>query len=231
MNKLIRYALTCVLLTALAIPALAQRPDAQKPVNDEGDVPEGWQVRLDRPNPDAVIGADKEKADIFFVNMTPGWHVTTGPAGIFYHPESTAEGTFRAETTIHLFDPGDRREAFGIFLGGQNLDADNQSYLYFLLRKNGEFLIKHRAGSETHVIQNWTAHDAIVAYGADTEGPVANTLTVEVSDGTVSFSVNGTEVASQSSDDLQTDGVVGLRINHALNVHVADLKVEGGSGS
>ena len=222
----LRSLLICLLLIGISLPVSAQRPDAQKPVNGDNEVPEGWQVRLDRPNPDAVVSADKDAADIWFVNMTPGWHVTTGPAAILYHPESTAEGTYRAETAIHLFDPGDRREAFGFFIGGQNLDADNQSYIYFLLRKTGEFLIKHRTGSETHVIQNWTAHDAVLKYEGDTEGPVQNVLAVNVGEDEVQFFVNGEQVASQPRSAIQSDGIVGLRINHALNVHVADLKVE-----
>ena len=196
------------------------------PDGDNLAVPSSWVIRLDRPNPDAVIGADAETADIFFVNMTPGWHVTTGPAGIFYHPASTAEGTYRAEALIHLFDPNGRNEAFGLFLGGQDLDGDAIAYDYFLLRNSGEFLVKRRAGTETETLHAWTAHDAIETFGDDAAGPVANRLAVEVGAETVAFFVNGQEVATLPRADVHTDGVVGLRINHALNLHVEDFKVE-----
>jgi hypothetical protein len=162
--------------------------------------------------------------------MTPGWHVTTGPAAILYHPASTGEGAYRASTEIHLFDPGDRREAYGLFVGGKDLEADHQSYLYFVLRNSGEFLVKRRAGAETHVVQDWTAHPAVVKYTAGAGASVKNALAVEVGDETVRFFVNGQEVASHPRAGLQTDGVVGLRVNHHLNLHVSDLKVEPAGG-
>ncbi len=201
------------------------QPDPATPDGENLMVPESWQVRLDRPDPDVMIGADGESADIFFVNMTPGWHITTGPAAIFYHPELMAEGSYTLEAIIHLFDPGDRREGYGVFMGGQDLDGDEMMYDYFLLRNSGEFLLKRRSGSETPIIQDWTANDAINTFGADTESSVENHLRVDVHEETVTFSVNGTEVASASRDQVMVDGVAGLRINHALNVHVSELKV------
>ena len=218
-----RFLLTATILF-LPLAAIAQM-DPATPDGEDLGTPETWKVRLDRPDPEAVIGADSDSADVFFVNMTPGWHITTGPAGIFYHPDAVAESNYTLEATIHLFDPGERREAYGVFMGGQNLEGDDISYDYFLLRNTGETLIKRRTGAETSVIRDWTASEAVGTFGPDTESSVKNHLQVDVGDDTVTFSVNGTEVASTPRDQVMTDGVVGLRINHALNVHVSDLKV------
>ncbi len=188
-------------------------------------VPESWKVRLDRPNPELVVGADQDSVDIFFVNMTPGWHITTGPAAIFYHPDLVASGGYTLESTIHLFDPGERREAYGVFLGGQKLEDDEIKYDYFLLRNSGEFLIKRRTGSETSIIQDWTASQSINVFGPETEGSVKNHLRIDALEDMVAFSINGIEVASFSRDQMMIDGTVGLRINHALNVHISDLMV------
>jgi len=188
-------------------------------------VPESWKVRLDHSNPDAMIGSDPDSVDIYFVNMTPGWHITTGPAAIFYHPDLMADGNYTLESTFHLFDPDDRREAYGVFMGGQNLESDDIMYDYFLLRNSGEFLIKRRTGSETSLIQDWTVNDSILEFGPETESSVENHFRVDVLKDTVTFSVNGVEVARESRDRVMTDGIAGLRINHALNVHVSDLKV------
>ncbi len=38
--------------------------------------------------------------------------------------------------------------------------------------------------------------------------------------------VNSTEVASVPRADLPADGIVGLRVNHALNLHIDDFSVE-----
>jgi hypothetical protein len=157
--------------------------------------------------------------------MTPGWHITTGPSAIFVHPASTASGEYEAMTDIHLFDPGERREAFGLVLGGQNLDTDSLSYDYFLIRNSKEFLIKRRTGSETAVIQDWTPSDAIVPYDDPTQSSVLNQLKVQVGADSVTFFINESEVAALPREQMHTDGVVGLRVNHALNLHVSDLAV------
>lgn len=206
--------------------AVAQRPDPKQPENENLAVPASWTIRLDEPDTSAVIGADADSADIFFVNMVPGWHITTGPAGIFYHPESTASGKYKASTKIHLFDPNGRNEAFGIFLGGQNLDHPDQSYIYFLLRNSGEYLIKKRDGNNTSILADWTNASSMITFDDASKSSVVNTLSVEVWDTELHFFVNGKQVHSLPKDELNTDGIVGLRINHALNIHVEDLKVE-----
>jgi len=222
-------SLFLIVLTFLTVPAMAQRPDPATPDGENMNVPKTWKVRLDQgghgaDGHQAAIGADPETADIYFVNMTPGWHITTKPAAIFYHPASTAEGAYRAETVIHLFDPQGRNEAFGLFIGGKDLEGADQTYDYFVIRNSGEFLIKRRTGSETSVIKNWTKHDAIRRFEAGSTS-VPNTLAVEVGANDVGFFINGEEVARLPKPEVQTDGIVGLRINHRLNVHVEDLAV------
>lgn len=221
-----RTAFTLLISVFLVLPILAQdRPSPQNPEGEEGATPPSWEVRLDKPMDDVVIGSDKETADIWFVNMTPGWHITTGPAAILYHPANTGSGAYNVTAKIHLFDPGERREAYGVFFGGQGLDDEHIQYDYFLLRNTGEFLIKRRTGAETSLIQDWTAHEAIQIYGPDSGSSVENNLGVDLMAEEVVFSVNGAEVARMPRADLQTDGIAGLRINHALNVHVSDLAV------
>ncbi len=224
--KCLLFVFALFLATSTSFGQDLPAPDPQNPVGENLDVPADWVVRLDKPKDDFVLHANKDSTDIWFVTMTPGWHITSGPAAIYYHPASTAAGNYTASSTIHLFDPEGRNEAYGLFFGGENLDADNQSYLYFLLRNDRSFLVKHRGGSETHVIVPWTKSDAVVAYKPG-ESSVKNDLSVVVTDDSVAFVVNGTTVHEMAKGDMVTDGVVGLRINHGLNVHVSDLKVTG----
>lgn len=199
-------------------------PDPQNPEGENLQVPENWVVRVDRGR-DATISADKQDADIWFVNMVPGWHITSGPAAIYYHPASNAEGTYRAESVIHLFEPSRNREAFGIFVGGNNLENENQSYLYFLLRNTGEFLVKRRTGDDTEVVKNWSSAPSMVRWTPDAGESVKNTLAVVVGESEVSFLVNGEQVHTAPRGQLDTDGMVGLRVNHGLNLHISDLSV------
>lgn len=203
---------------------MAQKPDPKVPQGENLKVPEGWEVRLDHADHEATIGDDAETADIFFVNMTPGWHVTTGPAAIFYHPANTVEGDFTVKVKLHLFNPNGRnREGYGIFIGGEDLDNEEQEYLYFLIRNTGDYLIKERDEDETETIKGWTASDAIVKYTDESESSVENNLEIKVSGDTLTFVINGTEVASLTDDEFDTDGIFGLRVNHSVNLHVEDL--------
>lgn len=223
MKVLIQSTVLALLCSSFA---LAQnRPDPDVPQGENLEVPEGWEIRLDRNMEDVVIGSDPKSSDIYFVNMTPGWHITSGPAGIYYHPSNTASGEYEVSSVLHLFDPGERnREAYGIFVGGNNLDNDNQSYLYFLIRNTGEFLIKKRMGSDTEVIQNWTSDKSINIYKNEQEDSSAqNTLNISVTDSNITFHINDSKVASVPADNYPTGGLYGLRVNHSINLHISDL--------
>jgi hypothetical protein len=218
----------CLALAAVMVMTAAaaqeRAPDPKTPQGKNLEVPVGWTVRPDSGQP--VVGKDKS-ADILFVNMTPGWHVTTGPAAILYHPSSIGRGNYRLDAKIHFFTPeSGHLEGYGVFFGGADLAGADQTYGYFLLRNDGAFLIKKRRGETTELVRDWTPSDAIVvlkpAPGVDS---VVNTLAVEARAESVVFSINGREVATVPRSALPVDGVAGLRINHHVNVHVADLAV------
>lgn len=235
MKRLLLYTVI-VALTGLVAIGCTSDDTSQEPMETEssatlgggedGEVPENWQVRLDNPEADATIGSDPDSADIFFVNMVPGMHITSGPAAIYWDSANTVSGDFRVSSTLHLFDPGELREAFGVFFGGRNLESEEQAYTYFLLRNGNQFLIKQRMGSETRTLVDWTDTDAMVSYTDTTESSVPNTLAVERSGDTLTFLVNGTQVHAMEPGDIVTDGVAGLRINHRLNVHIESFEAE-----
>lgn len=208
-----RPPLALVLCSTLALGGVATPASAQNL-----ERPDDWMTRFDD---DGASEADLE----MFVEMPPGWHVTTGPAGIFWSPSNTVSGDFRAELEVFLFDPEGRREAFGIFVGGRSLQEADQEYTYFLVRDGGQYIIKRREGRDAPTVRPWTNHAAIRAYadrGDDVS--VKNVLAVEARGDTVRFLVNDTEVASLPRDELSVDGVFGFRVNHALNVHVSRLE-------
>jgi hypothetical protein len=198
------------LFAAVAVPAAAQ----------DFERPEGWKVRFDR--------SGSTEADLeMFVEMPPGWHITTGPSGIFWDPALTASGRFRIEMEVFLFDPGTRREAFGLFFGGTDLEGPDQAYTYFLIRNGGESIIKQRQGAETPTLQPWTANDAILSFADRGEdASVRNVLAVDCGANACDFFVNDEEVGSVPRLSLATDGTVGIRVNHALNLHISRLDVE-----
>jgi hypothetical protein len=181
--------------------------------------PGGWSVRFDQP------GASEEDLRMF-VAMPPGWHVTSGPAAIYWGPNMSASGDFRLEMEVFLFDPEGRREAFGLFFGGRGLEGAEQSYTYFLIRDGRQFIIKRRSGSRVPTIRGWTGHEAISGYadrGAE-EVSVRNVLAVEATSDVVRFFVNGVEVDDLPRSELGVEGTFGFRVNHGLNLHVSRLE-------
>lgn len=174
-------------------------------------LPAGYALRLDHE------GANP--TDFRAMIMGGGLYVQTGPAGILYHDmDAVAEGDYTVSATFtELGAPANHREAYGIFIGGQDLQGADQSYTYFLVRADGRYLIKRRTGAETaDVSEGWVAHEAVNA--STGSGDVVNALEVRVAGDEVRFSVNGTEVATVPAAGLDTHGIAGVRINHNLNV-------------
>lgn len=179
--------------------------------------PPGWKVRADDPK------ADMAKLD--FSEMKPGFHVTTGPAVILWNPANTASGNFTINAEVFFFREGSRdTEAYGILLGGKDLET-TADYVYFMLRNDGKYLVKHRAGNgDTHVITDWTQHSAVTMH-MGSEGTVKNVIAVAAAADSVRFSVNGKHVASYPRDHMKADGIVGVRVNHGLNLHFSKVEI------
>jgi len=178
--------------------------DPDKPRHGSSVLPAGWHALLD------TGGATIDGVNL--MEMGGGFHFMTGPAGIYYKPEDAATGTYEAHATFILLEPSEHPEAFGLFIGGSSLDGPHQRYTYFLVRQDGMFLIKRRAGTETPVVVNWTPNPAV------RQGRTSNVLSIEAGKDTVRFLVNGTEVSSLPRSQVDADGIVGQRINHNLNV-------------
>ena len=181
--------------------------------------PDGWTTRFDDPE------ATEAQLEMF-VAMPPGWHVTSGPAAIYYTPDHTAAGDFRAELEVYLFDPGTRREAFGIFVGGKDLSGAGQEYTYFLIRNGGQYIIKRREGADAPTVQPWTSHESVRSYAdRGNEDSIKNVLAVEALGSDVRFFVNGEEVATLPRSEVGVDGTFGFRVNHGLNLHISRLEI------
>jgi hypothetical protein len=114
------------------------------------------------------------------------------------------------------------REAYGIFVGGIDLDGPDLEYTYLLVRPTGDFLVKRRIGEITETIHDWTPHDAVRRVIADGDEP-QNTLAIAVLDGETSFFVNDAVVHTQPSARVRPYGVAGVRANHRLDIRVDDF--------
>ena len=214
-----RFILTFALAGFAATVAVAQTAkehDHDKMVQGGGKLPAEWQARLDNAGA-SLEGVKLEAAG-------GGLHVTSGPAGIYYKPDQKATGSYETHATFTQLEPAAHPEAYGLIVGGADLQGENQKYTYFLVRQDGKFLIKRRDGAATPNDVSWTENAAIKK--ADASGKMTNTLSVEVGADKVRFLINGTEVASEPRAQIDTNGIAGLRINHNLNVQVEGFGVK-----
>lgn len=223
-----RSLLTAVALVALASPLAAQgvKPQAQDKDPSHkiagGALPPGWRVRVD--DKDAVRGMSAN--DLKFITMGPGLHVTSGPAAIFYNPKDVESGSYTVHATFTQEKAPMHPEAYGVFVGGAQLPTSSQQYLYFIVRGDGKYMVNHRAGSVVHKLVPWTESDAV--HKQDAEGKATNTVAIHVAPDSVHFLVNGTQVKAFSKAEMHgmsPEGQAGFRVNHNLDVHVADFGI------
>ena len=195
------HAVALALMVVVPLAAQQHQGDHDKPVAGGGTLPSGWKGRLDSGG-----------ASLAGVKVTPmggALHFVSGPAGIYYRPADAETGPYAAAGTFTQMEPAAHPEAYGIFVGGADLDGPNQKYTYFVIRQDGKFLI-----------------DSSAIHKADASGKMRNTLAVEVGREKVRFLVNGTEVLSADSGKVDTAGIAGVRVNHNLNVNIEGFTVK-----
>lgn len=214
-----------ILAIAAVAPLSAQQQQAKEkdPTNavTPAALPTGWSMRLD--DKDASKNAK-------FVTMGPGFHVTSGGAGIYWREADTQQkDNFTISANFRQTAKGMHPEAYGLFAGGHDLnDAAKQTYYYFEVRQDGMFLINHRAGPDVHKIVDWTANPAIHKF--DDMPNAKNDLAIKVGADSVRFLVNNTEVHAISRKEItDASGKAGVRVNHNLDVHIADFTIKPGA--
>ncbi len=152
------------------------------------------------------------------------WEVTTGPAHILYNPADVATGSYTVSATFEQLGKPAHPEAYGLFVGGQNLDQPSQNYLYFLVRGNGQMLAKTREGKQTIGKIAWQGSPPIVL--EDSAGKATHKIAIQVTPDSVRFWVNGRQTAALvKKPGLFTEGIYGIRINHNLHIRVSPVTI------
>ncbi|HKK45694.1 MAG TPA: hypothetical protein VJ964_09240 [Balneolaceae bacterium] len=196
--------LVLVLLALLSSPALAQ---------ENSKLPAGWEMRFDHPS--------ASLSNVKFTINDKQYHFEAGSreAAIYYKPAMTTSGSYTLQGTFTQLQKTGHPEAYGLFVGGKNLQGAKQEYLYFLIRQDGKYLIKRRTGSDTQTINNWMSSDAVKALGDD--GQSTNALEISCGKDAVKFIANGQVLKSIPRAQLNyVEGIAGLRINHHLHLNI-----------
>ena len=207
----------------LSLPALAEAQGRgggaaapARPVAGSGVEVPGWWARLDDPK--------EGRQGLRLTRTGTSLRATTGPNVVFFDPQEDWEGQYTVKATFTQLKPASHQVAYGLFFGGTNVDQNTQRYSYFVIRQDGQFLIKRRNGAATtNVAGDWTENAAVVK--ADASGKQVNELTVRVAKDAVTFMVNGKEIAKHPASAMDMVGMIGLRIGHGLDIQVDNFSV------
>ena len=206
----------CAVVAAAPLSAQGNPADPDKPVTGGVKLPAGWS---------ANAGTPENLANVKFALMPPGWHVTTGPAAVIWREADAATGKFHAIATLIRTQAPAHPEAYGLFVAGKDLHTATPSYLYFLVRGDGKFMVNRMEAGKRIILVNWT--DSPAVNKASTSGEASDVLEVDgKSQGSkIIFRVNGKPVHEIDAAATNIDGAIGLRINHNLDVHIKDFAV------
>jgi hypothetical protein len=222
----------CVLaVAALTLVSGASRVHAQdtnRPVAGGGITVPGWMGRID---PKELRGGEKlENARL--TKDGDALHVTTGPAVVYWNPENTARGDYTVKATFkeaRYMNLNTHPHPYGIFIAGNDMGTDRQSYLYCAAYGNGTFIVRGFGPAPFQMNGRWSSNSAVNRASGSGE-PVTQEIALSVKGNKVECAINGTVVATYEKSLLvadgklqSTDGVYGIRFAHNTEAIVTGL--------
>ena len=225
------YRSSVMVATLTLVPGVAAAQDSARAVAGGGISVPGWAGKIDAR--EATAGQTLNSAKL--AKEGDALHVVTGPAVAYWNPANTAAGDYTVKATFieaKYMALNDHPHPYGIFIGGNDLGTDGQSYLYCAAYGNGNFIVRG-FGPEPFQMNGRRpqAHEA-VHKAAEPGAPVTQEIALSVKGDKVECAINGTVVGSYPKADLvaagklkSTDGVYGLRFGHNTEATVNGLTV------
>jgi hypothetical protein len=213
-----------------AAPQAMQMPDNSRKVAGGGIKAAGWQGRVDAS--EATKGGKIEDSKV--VLQGTEIQINNGPAAIYWNPANKGTGSYTVSATFtepKYMSSNDHPHPYGVFIGGSNLDNDKTKALYCAAYGRGTFIVREFAPAVVNVNGRGAPSDAVHKAAGRGES-VEQTVAMSVKGDTVTCSINGTVVATYPKSEVtgagkiaSTDGIVGLRVAHNVDVNVKDFKV------
>lgn len=215
--------LTAAIVLAFTAPALAQ--DADRKVAGGGISVAGWEGQIDPAAAKKGMSINDSK----FVAEGNDLHLAVGPAAIYWNPSNTAKGDYAVSAT---FKEGKASAGhphpYGLFIGGNKMKTDEQSFVYCVAYSDGTYLVRQFNGANVTTLAKRAPHAAVNKAGA--EGGVTQEVGWTVKGGRAECTINGQSVASFNAADIvgagkleSLDGVYGIRVSHNVDVVVSGL--------
>ena len=230
-----RPSLSLAALILLAASAsIARAQDSSRAVVGGGVSVPAWKGAVDAR--EASRGATIENAK--FVAEGNGFHVTTGPASSYWNPANVASGDYTVKATFtepKYMALNNHPHPYGVFIAGNKLGTDQQSYLYCAAYGNGNFIVRG-FGPQSFQLNGGRGEANAAVHKASAPGAaVTQEISLGVKSKKVTCTINGKVVATYKKSDVigdgkltSTDGVYGVRFSHNTEAAVTGLTLVAG---
>lgn len=219
-------------LAALALSAsssVANAQETERSVAGGGISVPGWKGEVDA----RAASRGQSVSDAKLTKEGEDLHVTTGPAVTYWNPANTASGDYTVKATFtepKYMNLNDHPHPYGVFIAGDKMGTDQQSYLYCAAYGNGSFIVRG-FGPDPFQMNGRRGEQSDAVHKAAGKGePVTQEIALSVKGDKVSCAINGTVVASYDKSEVvgdgklaSTDGVYGIRFAHNTEGTVSGL--------
>jgi hypothetical protein len=216
-------------VAAMMLPAgmhTAHAQDANRAVEGGGISVPGWVGRID---PKELTAGEKLSNAKLAVDGD-ALHVTTGPAVAYWNPDKTASGNYTVKATFKepkYMSLNNHPHPYGIFIAGNDMGTDRQSYLYCAAYGNGTFIVRGFGPAPFQMNGGRGLASPAVNKAAGPGQPVTQEIALSVKGDKVECAINGTVVGTYDKSALvtggklkSTDGVYGIRFAHNTEAFV-----------
>ncbi len=161
--------------------------------------------------------------------------LNNGPAAVYWNPANKTTGDFTVSATFtepKYMSSNDHPHPYGLFIGGNKLDSDQATLLYCTPYGNGSFIVRGFGPAAFRVDGGGRGTPSDAVHKAEPGGSVTQDVEMSVKGDKVECKINGTTVSSHSKSEVvgagkleSTDGLVGIRAAHNVDVNVKNFKV------
>jgi len=213
----------------LLVSSAAVAQDASHAVAEGGIKIAGWQGKIDpgeARNGGKLEGAKLEKAG-------DDLHVTTGPAVAYWQPSNVAKGDYTVKATFteeKYMGLNNHPHPYGVFIAGNDMGTEKQSYLYCTAYGDGRFIVRGFSGDSTFRLNGRGEPNAAIHKASAVGTSVSQEIALSVKGNKVECAINGQVVGSYDKSAVvgankltSTDGIYGVRFGHNTEAVVKGL--------
>ena len=209
--------------------SVAGAQDESRVVAQGGIKVPGWHGRID--DAEAKRGGKLEGAKLEKVG--DDLRVTTGPAVAYWNASNKATGNYTVKATFteeQYMSLNDHPHPYGLFIAGDKMGTDKQSYLYCTAYGNGRFIVRGFSGDTTFRLNGRGEEHAAINKASGKGASVTQEIALSVKGDKIECAINGQVVGSYDKAAAlgdrklsSTDGIYGIRFGHNTDAVVKGL--------